>query len=590
MRRAIVSLIVFSAALPAQNPPTMFPPVRGTRALVGGANNFEVEAGWRMIEQGGNAIDSGVAAVLAASVSELSRFGIGGELPIIVKIANKAPVVICGVGRAPALATVQYYTQRAAEPWEDAAAKPPIPSDGIRAAITPGAFDAVVLALEKYGTKSFSSVARPAIELAERGFPMPEEFGHMLVGYRQILSLWPASDRFFYPQGAPTPVGELFREPDYARTLRSLAAVESKTSGSRAHRLEAVRAAFSHGAIARRIAAFSDQNGGLLRYADLARSHASIEPPVSGTYRGYTIYKPGFWTQGPVMIETLNILEGFDLKAMGHNSPAYLHTVIEAVKLAFADRDAYYGDPAFSRIPEATLLSKDYAAARRTLIDPAHASLESRPGQIPGVAVPAMPSSRAAGAANDTTSIDVVDAAGDAFNATPSGAWLPSVIAGSTGIPLSTRLQSFVLTPGHANQLAPGKRPRVTLSPTLVMKDGKLAFIMSTPGGDNQDQALLQVLLNMVEFGMLPQEAVEAPRFESAHLYSSFGGHTFSPAKLALESRIPSATAQALAALGHRVTVLGPWSNSSAPVVIEAHGAVLSGGADIRRARYLFGR
>ncbi len=290
------------------------------------------------------------------------------------------------------------------------------------------------------------------------------------------------------------------------------------------------------------------------------------------------------------MIETLNILEGFDLKAMGHNSPAYLHTVVEAVKLAFADRDAYYGDPEASRIPAEVLLSKAYAAERRKQIDPAHASMESRPGKLDGVAAPAAETGKSSGAVNDTTSVDVVDGEGNAFSATPSGAWLPSVIAGETGIPLSTRLQSFVLTEGHANVLAPGKRPRVTLSPTLVMKDGKLAFIMSTPGGDNQDQALLQVLLNIVDFGMMPQAAVEAPRFQSEHYYSSFGGHEFGAGKLTIESRMGAETGNALEALGHRVTVAGPWSNSSAPVVIEASGGVLQGGADIRRARYVFGR
>jgi len=290
------------------------------------------------------------------------------------------------------------------------------------------------------------------------------------------------------------------------------------------------------------------------------------------------------------MIEALNILEGFDLKGMGHNSPQYLHTVVEALKLAFADRDAYYGDPKFSKIPEEILLSKEYAAERRKLIDPGHASLESRPGNI-GVHI-ALPTTAAAavGPVNDTTCVNVVDRQGNAFSATPSGAWLPSVIAGDTGIPLTSRLQSFVMTPGHANQLQPGKRPRVTLSPTLVTRDGKLELVMSTPGGDNQDQALLQVLLNIIEFGMMPQQAVEAPRFETAHYYSSFGNHEFTPGRLALEARIAASTADALRAMGHRIAVTGEWSNPSAPTVIWVHDGVLNGGADPRRARFLFGR
>jgi gamma-glutamyltranspeptidase / glutathione hydrolase len=266
-----------------------------------------------------------------------------------------------------------------------------------------------------------------------------------------------------------------------------------------------------------------------------------------------------------------------------------LHTVVEAVKLAFADRDQYYGDPKFSKIPEETLLSKEYATERRKLIDPEHASMESRPGSF-GMRI-TIPSTQAVkGTVNDTTCVNIVDRQGNAFSATPSGAWLPSIIAGDTGIPLTSRLQSFVMTPGHPNQLQPGKRPRVTLSPTLITKAGKLEMILSTPGGDNQDQALMQVILNILEFGMTPQEAVEAPRFQTEHFYSSFGNHEFTPGKINLEGRIPKTTVDALAALGHRVTVTGDWSNSSAPAVIWVHNGVLNGGADPRRARFIFGR
>jgi gamma-glutamyltranspeptidase/glutathione hydrolase len=290
------------------------------------------------------------------------------------------------------------------------------------------------------------------------------------------------------------------------------------------------------------------------------------------------------------MIQALQILEGYDLKAMGHNSPQYLHTVIETVKLAFADRDHHYGDPKFSKIPEHILLSTDYAAERRKSIDPAHASMESRPGSV-GAAAPTPTSGPAGGATvQDTTCVNVVDRWGNVFSATPSGAWLPSVIAGDTGIPFSTRLQSFVVTPGHANQLAPGKRPRVTLSPTMVLKAGNPYLAISTPGGDNQDQAMLQVLLNIIEFGMTPQEAVEAPRFQTEHFYSSFASHEFTPGKVNLEARIPQSTADALTALGHKITVTGPWSNASAPTVIEIREGVLNGGADPRRARFIFGR
>ncbi len=589
--KAFAVAAVASSVLCAQNPTTMAPPVRTTHNMVAAANNFEVEAGYRILTEGGNAVDAGVASVLAASVTELSRFGLGGEMPLLIKMSGQPTIAISGVGVAPAKATVEFYLHRMPEVWEEPNSMPPVPVQGILSAITPGVFDGLILALEKYGTKSFAQVVEPALEYAGEGFPMPEEFGGMLVSYQRIIALWPDAMKFFYPAGEPTPRGEIFREPSLAQTFRELAQAEKKAHGNRSAKLLAVRDLFYKGDIARRIAAFSENNHGLIAYSDLANYHAEIDEPKVGTYRGYEIYKPGFWTQGPVMIEALNLLEGYDLKAMGHNSPQYLHIVVEAVKLAFADRDAYYGDPKFSKIPEDILLSKEYAAERRKLIDPEHASIEHRPGYLGiHIALPSASASPSGGIVNDTTCVNVVDGQGNAFSATPSGAWLPSVIAGDTGIPFTTRLQSFVMTPGHPNRLQPGKRPRVTLSPTLVTHNGKLEMVLSTPGGDNQDQALLQVLLNIVEFQMTPQEAVEAPRFQTEHFFSSFGDHEFAPGRLNLEGRIPIATADALRSLGHRVARGGDWSNSSAPTVIWVHDGVLNGGADPRRARFVFGR
>ncbi len=570
------------------DPPTMFPPVRGTRHMVGAANNQEVSAGYRILEMGGNAVDAGVATVLAAAVIEQSRIGLGGEMPLLVKMAGKPVIAISGVGVAPQRATPDYYAHRPAESWEDGRRMAPIPGEGIKAAITPGLFDGILLALQQYGTMSFAQVAQPAIEYAE-GFPIAEEFAMLLGGYKRIMDLWPASHDFFYPSGEAPKRGDLVRMPALAKTLRELVAAEKKARGNRVRKIQAVRDDFYRGPIAKRVAAFSEANGGLLTFDDLAKFHAETDQPRSTTYRGYEIYKPGFWTQGPVMLQALNLLEGFDLKAMGHNSPEYLHTVIEAVKLAFADRDRYYGDPKFSKIPEEILLSKDYARERRKLIDPAKASMESRPGDL-GTSAPMPTATSGTSSARDTTCVNVVDSQGNAFSATPSGAWLPSVIAGDTGIPLSTRLQSFVMTPGHANQLAPGKRPRVTLSPTLVTKNGEFWLAMSTPGGDNQDQAMLQVLLNIIEFGMSPQEAAEAPRFQTEHFYSSFAFHEFSPGGVNLEGRIGKATADKLMALGHRIKLASDWSNGSAPTVILKRGAVLDGAADPRRARFIFGR
>lgn len=586
----VISLAVLATSVPLfwADPPTMFPPVRGTHHMVGAANNLEVAAGYHILEIGGNAIDAGVATVLAATVTEQSRFGLGGEMPLLVKMAGKPVIAISGIGVAPRRATVDFYSHRQPEPWEDPNHMAPIPGEGIKAAVTPGVFDGVMLALQQYGTMSFAKVAEPAIEYADKGFPIAEEFAMFLNGYKRMMDLWPASQAFFYPNGTVPKRGDLVRMPMLANTLRQLVAVEKKARGNRIRKIQAVRDAFYRGPIAKRIAAFSEANGGLIEYQDLADFKAETDQPRSTTYRGFEIHKPGFWTQGPVMLEALNILEGFDLKSMGHNSPRYLHTVIEAVKLAFADRDRYYGDPKFSKIPGEILLSKEYAAERRKLIDPDHASMESRPGDL-GTSAP-MTSAAGISDAHDTTCVNVVDSKGNAFNATPSGAWLPSVIAGDTGIPLSTRLQSFVLTPGHANQLAPGKRPRVTLSPTMVTKEGEFYLEMSTPGGDNQDQALLQVLLNIIDFGMTPQEAAEAPRFQSEHFYSSFAFHEFTPGGVNLEGRMGKAVAGQLAAMGHKIKLTTDWSNGSSPTIILKKDGVLHGAADPRRARFIFGR
>ncbi len=583
MRR--VCLFLLTVACFGQQ--TMFPPVRGTREMVGAANNFEVEAGFRMLAAGGNAVDAGVAAALAAAVTEQARFGLGGEMPLLIKMKGKPVVVVSGVGTAPKLATAEWYRQRKANPWENPAQMPPIPSEGIHAAILPGVFDGLMLALQQYGTKSFTEVVAPAIEYADQ-FPIGEEFSNFIRNGERLLRGWPTSKAHFLPEDRVPERGTIFRQPALAKTLRALAQAEKKARGNRTKKIQAVRDYFYRGPIAKKIAAFSEENGGLIRYEDLRDFRAEIDTPQTAEYRGYTIVKPGFWTQGPVMLQAMQLLEGYDLKAMGHNSASYLHTVIEAVKLAFADRDAHYGDPKFSKIPGEKLLSREYAAERRKLIDPNKASMESRPG-VMGTAMRSA-IAQEHNSVQDTTCVNVVDREGNVFSATPSGAWLPSVIAGDTGIPLSTRLQSFVLTKGHANELAPGKRPRVTLSPTMVLKDGKPFLAMSTPGGDNQDQAMLQVLLNIIDFGMAPQEAVEAPRFQTEHFYSSFATHEFVPGRTRIEKRVSKGVLDELAEKGHLVQASGDWSNGSAPTVILLREGVLDGGADPRRLRFIFGR
>jgi gamma-glutamyltranspeptidase/glutathione hydrolase len=433
-------------------------------------------------------------------------------------------------------------------------------------------------------------VAAPAIEYAD-GFPVTEVMADWIRGSQPLLQLWPTSRDFSFPAACrparrrlpragpgedPARAGGR-RSQSQGRPQRASCAPSATTSTRDPSRTSTTE--------------FCARNGGLIAYDDMAGFHAETDTPRTGTYRGYEIFKPGFWSQGPVMIETLNLLEGYDLRAMGHNSPAYIHTLVEAIKLAFADRDRYYGDPKFSKIPEADAAFERLCgrAAQADRSQPRVAGAPSR--RIRRTA--AMPASTESTiAARDTTCVNVVDRERNMFSATPSGGWLPSVIAGDTGLAMSERMQTFVLTPGHPNQLAPGKRPRVTLSPMIVLKDGKPFLAISTPGGDLQDQTLLQVFLNIVEFNMSPQEAIEAPRFDSAHLYTSFDFHEFLPGKLNVERRIPQATIDRLTAMGHKVTVVGDWANLSAPTAIRINmsDGVLTGGADPRRSRFIYGR
>jgi gamma-glutamyltranspeptidase/glutathione hydrolase len=606
--------------LPAALADTFRPVVRGRRGAVAAGSPLTAEAGLRLLEQGGNAVDAGCAAILAASCIEFSHFSFCGEVPIIIKLRDGQPSVINGQGTAPRLATRQFFLERAKnakysdEPVYRGApeyvsigaggARPGlIPSSGILAATVPGVLDAVVTALDQYGTKSLGEVIQPALQLVD-GFPIDELRVHYLEMTRKIIERWPTSAAVFLPNGHAPKAGDIFRQPDLARTLRAIVEAENRGTaanpgaGSRRAGLMAARDYFYKGPIAKHISDFSEANGGLIRAEDMAGFHAKVEQPTKTSYRGYEVYKTGFFAQGPVMLEMLNILEGYDLRSLGHNSPDYIHTVIETMKLAFADRDRFYGDPDFSRIPGAELLSKEYAAARRALIDPAHASQIQRPGDpftgkamLENVTQPSLTGETSvpeAERAHDTTCVNVIDKDGNLFTATPSGAWLPGVVAGDTGMMLGSRLQSFLMADGHPNMLEPGKRPRVTLSPTLVLKDGQPFVVLSTPGADNQDQALLQVLLNVVDFGMNVQEAVEAPRFDTLHFVSSFDDHRFNPGIVDVEDRIPAATVEALKSRGHKVEVQGGWSNGSAPTIIRfrPESGVIEAGADVRRGRY----
>jgi gamma-glutamyltranspeptidase/glutathione hydrolase len=642
MRRTLIavialSLLLVSAPQPASRAQTFHPVVRGKRGVVAGGHPLSVEAGLRILQQGGTAVDAGVATILAASVIEFSHFSFGGEVPILIKLrdsglrdnglrgssptvsegSNKSEVVVIeGMGQAPMKATREFFVNRTTT--KDQAAAPDsakaqtggaematmagaksgvIPSTGPLAATVPAVLDACVTALDQFGTKSLAEVMQPAIELAD-GFPIDELRVQYIQTRAPIFSQWPDAKRIFLPNGEVPKVGDIFVQADLARTLREIVAAEKRGATKGRHEgLIAARDYFYQGPLAKRIGDYMQTHGGLLAAEDLARFHARVGSPVKADYHGYEIYKAGFWTQGPAMVETLNLLDGYDLKAMGHNSADYIHTVTEALKLALADRDRYYGDPDFAKIPTTELLSKDYAALRRTLIEKQRASLAQQPGDpqnmkavLAGLTenighastVPAIER------ANDTTCVNVIDKDGNLFSATPSGAWLPAVVAGDTGVLMGQRLQSALTDPKSPNVVAPGKRPRITLTPTLVLKAGQPYMVLSTPGGDNQDQALLQVLLNIIEFGMNPQEAVEAARFDTQHYVSSFDDHEFLPGSLNIESRIDEKTIAELKARGHKVNVQSAWGTLSSPTVIifNPRTGVSSAGADPRRGRY----
>lgn len=570
-------------------------PARGTRGAVAGGTEYSTEAGMRMYTHGGNAVDAGVATMYAASVVEFSHFGLGGEAPILIRTKDGKVHAIAGVGTMPKLASAQFFRDH--KVTDDEIVTLPdtngmanwVPVCGILPALVPSMVEAGLVSLREYGTKSFSEVIQPAIQLAD-GFPIDEYRVQSIRVSMKYLSLWPDSKRTFLPDGHAPNVGDIFRQPDLARTLRSMAEAEHKAlaaGASRAKAIDAVRDFFYRGEIAHRIDAFSKAHNGFLRYEDMAAFKLEPEEPVSTTFKGYTVYKPGFWSQGPAMIEALNILDAYDLVGMKLNSAEYVHTMVEALKLAYADRDTYYGDPKFNKIPTETLLSKSYGEERRKLITE-NASLDFRPGKI-GDHPPTHPfysdikryKIPDALMNKDTTCVDAIDKDGVLFSATPSGAWMPSYLAGDTGIPLTQRAESFLLVPGHPNELAGGKRPRVTLSPTLVTNPDHTLIALSTPGGDNQDQSLLQVLMHAAFFGMNTERAVESPRFQTEHLVSSFDNHAMSPGKLLLDDRLDPAVIMELQRRKHLVEIRTKYGSGAAPVIIRMTPAgLIEAGAD----------
>jgi gamma-glutamyltranspeptidase/glutathione hydrolase len=572
---------------------TLRPELYGTHGMVAAGRQHTVEAGTRILAAGGNAFDAGVAAVFAAAVTEISHFGLGGEAPAIVfQAATGKVTVISGQGTAPQAATPGHFLSGGV-----------IPGNGPNAGTVPAVVDAMALMLQNFGTRSLGEVLEPAIQLAD-GFPMYAAVRNALLIYRQHTERWEWSRRTYYAGGRVPEIGEIFRQPNLAGTLRAIAAAEraaSKKGADRVKAIEAGRDAFYKGDVGRRIAAAVKQDGGLLSFDDLANYRGRLEAPVSTRFQDHDIHKAGFWSQGPALLLTLNILEAAGIDRMRHGSEQYLHTLVEAIKLAFDDRNAWFGDPLFADVPAEGLLSKSYAAERAFQILP-QASLEHRYGnpyahqrglQRPGTAylprrlrVPGDP-------ASDTTAIEVVDASGNLFSCTPSSGWLigGAYIAGDTGVPLSNRLTVFDLDPSSPNVLAGGKRPRTTLTPTIVTRGGKPFLAVGTPGGDTQDQHIAQTLLNIILGNQNLQQALESPRVESMHFHQSFEDKRDEPGMLVMESRIPSSTIAAMMGRGHRVNLVSNYGIGTAGVAVgvDPRFGTLRGGADIRGERQVFG-
>jgi len=470
----------------------------------------------------------------------------------------------------------------------------------------PAAADAWITALERFGTMSFGDVAAAAIRFARDGFAMYALMSELIKAQADALREWQASAAIYLPGGRPPEPGELFVQSDLAQTLQYMADEEtaSRRHGREAG-LKAARRAFYGGDIAAKIARFHKENGGMLTADDLAGFAVAVEPPARTVFAGTDVYSVGAWGQGPAMLAALNILEGFDLRGFGHNSTAYVHHVTEAIKLASADREAYFGDPLFVEVPLARLLAKDYTAERRGLVRPDRAWPEMPPpGQVAGRGLPppsaglaALRDVEPAKAQGDTWTVCVIDRHGNVFAATPSeGNYNAQVIPGLGFVP-SRRGKGAWTDPAHPAALGPGRRPRMTNGPAIAIRPGRDLFPFGTPGSDNQMQAMLQVFLNAFVFDMAPQSAVEAPRFATHSFPGTFFPHAYAPGSLYLERRIPEETGAALAAMGHAVEWWGAWgppadhSDVATVCCIRADlgRGTLTGGADLRRPAYAVG-
>jgi gamma-glutamyltranspeptidase/glutathione hydrolase len=567
MKRLAI-LLLASTSLFAQ-PRTQKPPLHGAHWMAITGKPLAATAGAMTFQKGGNAVDA-AAAMLAAACTMWDTLSWGGETQALIYDPHTKKVIgINALGVAPTGATPEFFKSKGMR----------YPPDyGPLAAVTPGTPGGIITMVAEYGKLSLKDVLGPAIQMAD-GYPMEAQLIGRIDKERERMKQWPYTHKLFGDKG-PAP-GQMFRQPELAATLRKLVDAEQQALKKGKSRKEAIYAAYDRfykGDIAKEIARSMQEQGGLITTGDLANWKVRVEEPVKTTYKGVEVYKLTAWTQGPALLQTLNILENFDLKSMGYDSARYIHTLYQAMNLAYADRDFYYGDPDVEPAePVLGLLSKDYARERAKLINPE----QNDAGVVPGDPYPYQretnpfldilknwpatgpkpnPSLNAelkhveyfyAG----TTSVEAADEEGWAVSVTPSGGWVPAVIAGKTGVGLSQRMQSFVLDPAENpfNVVAPGQRPRATLTPTLALKDGRPYLSFAVQGGDSQDQNLLQFFLNVVEFGMNVQEACEAPNINSYQMRSSFGAHDARAGKILVNQTLPSWVRTELTRMGYSI-------------------------------------
>ena len=566
------------------NPQTMKQVVRGTSYGISSMHQLATMAADRILQRGGNAFDAAVAGQAVLGVVEPGATGMGGDAVLLVYDAKSNKVwSVNAEGTAPKLATIEWYKQ-------NQGGKIPA-NDTLLSGTVPGMVDAWYTLLSRWGTRSFEDVLAPAIEIAQNGFPTQ---GRLMREIQTPIVLSnPSLAKLYAPGGRLLREGEIFRNPDLARTMQRIVDAEKAASAQGRHAaLQAGRDRFYKGDIAREMGAFSEKNGGLFRYEDFASYTAKVEEPVSTNYRGYEVYKNPSASAGPAELFMLNILEGYDLTKLGLNSADFLHVSIEACKLAMADRDKYLGDMDFIKIPYKGLLSKQYATERRKLIDMTKASLDFRPGDaeafepdFPATTRPVDFTSGGNDHEGDTSYIAVADRDRNAVTFTPSvhSSFGTKVVMGNLGFTFNCRGDYYSLVPGHANALAPGKRPRSTLQGTLVLKDGKPWMMTGSPGGDDQPMRTVQTLINMVDFGMNIQQAIEAPRWTTTSFPASTFPHRMNPGAVTVENRIGESTRTELLRRGHRLSVAGPWSlNSSGGIHIDWNLGVISAGADPR--------